>query len=67
MADDDSELKRTLKGLTEREREVLKRRFGIDASKDLSLEEFKITRERIRAIEERAISRGGLVIGSLEK
>ena len=58
MADDDSEPKRTLKGLSARERKVLRERFGIDVSKDLSLEEverqFKITRERIRAIEERA-------------
>jgi hypothetical protein len=56
--DDDSEPKRTLKGLSARERDVLKKRFGIDVSKDLSLEDverqFKITRERILAIEERA-------------
>ena len=56
--DDDSEPKRTLKGLSAHECEVLKKRFGIDVSKDLSLEDverqFKITRERIRAIEERA-------------
>ena len=55
---EDSEPKRTLKGLSARERDVLKKRFGIDASKDLSLEDverqFKITRERILAIEERA-------------
>ena len=59
MPDDDhSEPKRTLKGLSASEREVLKKRFGIDVSKDCSLEDverqFKITRERIRAIEERA-------------
>src|SRR5258706_8916534 len=56
--DDDSDPNRTLKGLSAREREVLKRRFGIDVSQDSSLEDverqFKITRERIRAIEERA-------------
>jgi sigma-70-like protein len=56
--DDDSEPDGTLKGLSAREREVLKKRFGIDVSKDLSLEDverqFQITRERIRAIEERA-------------
>jgi DNA-binding CsgD family transcriptional regulator len=61
--DDDSEADRTLKGLSAREREVLKRRFGINASKDLSLEDierqFKITRERIRAIEERAMKKLG--------
>ena len=59
MADDeDSEASRTLKGLSEREREVLKKRFGIDVSKGVSREDvqrqFEITRERIRAIEQRA-------------
>jgi len=57
MADDD-ELKRSLKDLSPREREVLKKHFGIDVSKDASLEEverqFEITRARIREIEERA-------------
>jgi hypothetical protein len=59
--DDDSDPNRTLKGLSAREREVLKKRFGIDASKDLSPEDvqrqFEITRQRIRAIEERALKK----------
>jgi RNA polymerase primary sigma factor len=57
MADDD-ELKRILKDLSPREREILKERFGIDLSKDLSMEEIKrafdVTRARIREIEQRA-------------
>jgi RNA polymerase primary sigma factor len=56
--DDDSEPRRTLKALSPREREILRKRFGIDIAEDASLEEverqFKITRARIREIEERA-------------
>ena len=47
--------------LTEREKEILKRRFGIDVSGDKSLselgEEFDITRERIREIERIALEK----------
>jgi RNA polymerase primary sigma factor len=56
--DDDSDLNRTLRGLSAREYEVLKKRFGIyvsqNSSRDDVARQFEITRERIRAIEERA-------------
>ena len=48
-----------LSNLTAREAKVLRMRFGIDLSNNHSLEEvgkqFEITRERIRAIEEKAL------------
>jgi len=51
-------LKRTLDGLTPREREILKERFGIDVGADVTLAEvtkqFDITREKIREFERRA-------------
>ena len=47
--------------LTERERQILKSRFGIDPEKSVSLAEaerrFFATRERIRAIEAKALSK----------
>lgn len=48
-----------LEGLSEREREVLERRFGLVDGKDHTLEEvsryFNVTRERIRQIEAKAL------------
>jgi RNA polymerase sigma factor (sigma-70 family) len=47
--------------LDEREREVLRLRFGLDQGEPRTLEEvgalFQLTRERIRQIEARAISK----------
>jgi DNA-directed RNA polymerase sigma subunit (sigma70/sigma32) len=57
----EKELHELLAGLTERERTVLRERFGIgiDPSRDLIdlAEQFTLTRERIRDIEQRALSR----------
>lgn len=51
----------SLEFLTEREREVIKSRFGIGRDKEMTLEEvgsvFGVTRERIRQIESKAIRR----------
>ncbi len=53
------EIKRALKILNEREKEVLKLYFGIDSDQPLTLEEigekFNLTRERVRQIKEKAI------------
>ena len=47
--------------MPEREREVLKMRFGLDGGYQLTLEEvglyFEVTRERIRQIEAKALRR----------
>lgn len=63
MSDDDSgsTVDDLLGTLTEREKKILKQRFGIDVSEDKSLsdlgEEFDITRERIREIERIALKK----------
>jgi RNA polymerase primary sigma factor len=53
------EVYRVLNNLTQREREVIELRFGLIDDKDHTLEEvgrrLKVTRERVRQIEERAI------------
>jgi RNA polymerase primary sigma factor len=53
------EIRRVLGNLTAREREVIELRFGLADDKDHTLEEvgriLKVTRERVRQIEERAI------------
>ena len=53
------EVYRVLNNLTQREREVIELRFGLLDDKDHTLEEvgrrLKVTRERVRQIEERAI------------
>ncbi len=55
------EISRLLDPLDEREREILKLRFGLDRGEPRTLEEvgghFDLTRERIRQIEARAISK----------
>ena len=55
------EISRLLAPLDEREREVLKLRFGLDRGEPRTLEEvgeyFNLTRERIRQIEARAMSK----------
>lgn len=55
------EIERVLKTLTEREAEIIRLYFGLDTSHPLTLEEigekFKITRERVRQIKEKAIRR----------
>ncbi|WP_419944116.1 sigma-70 family RNA polymerase sigma factor [Candidatus Poriferisodalis sp.] len=56
-----SEVTRLLSPLDEREREILKLRFGLDRGEPRTLEEvgehFQLTRERIRQIEARAMSK----------
>ena len=53
------EIRRVLGNLTQREREVIELRFGLIDDQDHTLEEvgrlLKVTRERVRQIEERAI------------
>jgi RNA polymerase primary sigma factor len=55
------EVNRALKSLTERENKVLKMYFGIEMERPFTLEEigeyFSLTRERVRQIKEKAISR----------
>ncbi len=55
------DLQHTLDGLAPREREVIFCYFGLDGNKPLTLEEigekFDLTRERVRQIKDRAISR----------
>ena len=56
-----SEIVRLLSPLDEREREILKLRYGLDRGEPRTLEEvgehFQLTRERIRQIEARAMSK----------
>ena len=53
------EVMRALSSLSERERETLKLRFGLEDGRTRTLEEvgveFKLTRERIRQIEGKAL------------
>ena len=53
------QVKDALNGLTQREREVLQLRFGLDDGRSRTLEEvgkeFRVTRERIRQIEAKAL------------
>jgi RNA polymerase sigma factor (sigma-70 family) len=55
------EITRLLAGLSDREREIIRLRFGIDTGEPLTLEQvgalFNLTRERIRQIEARAMSK----------
>jgi RNA polymerase sigma factor (sigma-70 family) len=55
------EVRRLLAPLDEREREILRLRFGLDRGEPRTLEEvgkcFNLTRERIRQIEARAMSK----------
>lgn len=55
------QIRELLKSLTERDRLILKMRFGIDSEKEYTLEEIGnvlgLTRERIRQIEKEALSR----------
>ncbi|MBL8263351.1 MAG: hypothetical protein JNM58_13080 [Xanthomonadaceae bacterium] len=62
MSEDfEKELRGLLEGLTEREKEVLRERFGIGIDPDQGTqsiaEQFNILREHIRDIERRALSR----------
>jgi RNA polymerase primary sigma factor len=54
-------LNNVLNELTESEREIIKMRFGLDGKKPMSLqqigEEFRLSKERIRQIEKKAIRR----------
>jgi len=54
-------IEETLNNLTPRERDVLKMRFGLDDGHSRTLEEvgrhFKVTRERIRQIEAKALKK----------
>ncbi len=55
----EEELEEAMASLTERERNVIKLRFGLDDGKTRTLEEvgkeFNVTRERIRQIEAKAL------------
>jgi RNA polymerase primary sigma factor len=55
------QIRKALATLTEKEAEVIRQRFGIDQTTDLTLEEvgkkFSVTRERIRQIEAKAITK----------
>lgn len=55
------EIRRVLKTLTPREEEIIKMYFGIDYERPLTLEEIgeqlRLTRERVRQIKEKALSR----------
>jgi len=55
------EINRALNTLSARERDVLKLYYGLDQENPLTLEEigekFKLTRERVRQIKEKAIRR----------
>ncbi|MBT9163436.1 MAG: RNA polymerase sigma factor SigA [Chloroflexi bacterium] len=55
------QIEEVLEGLTERERKVLKLRFGLEDGRSRTLEEvgreFEVTRERIRQIEAKALRR----------
>jgi RNA polymerase sigma factor (sigma-70 family) len=55
------EVNKMLVGLDEREREILRLRFGLDRGQPRTLDEvgevFSLTRERIRQIEARAMSK----------
>ena len=55
------EIERLLKPLDEREREILRLRFGLDRGEPRTLEEvgesFNLTRERIRQIEKGAMAK----------
>jgi RNA polymerase sigma factor (sigma-70 family) len=61
VEDRSAEIARLLAPLDEREREILKLRFGLDRGEPRTLEEvgehFNLTRERIRQIEARAMSK----------
>ena len=58
MSEDQEDYESRLKNLSERERHILKTRFGLDPDGDLNVEDpsvrFKIVRAKILAIEERA-------------
>ena len=58
---DDKDVKGVLEGLTDREKKVIKDRFGVDVDPDASLEtlaeQFDVTRKKIRAIERNALKR----------
>ncbi|MCP4491683.1 MAG: hypothetical protein GY820_30910 [Gammaproteobacteria bacterium] len=53
--------RKVLSGLTAREAQVLRERFGVEVENDYSLEEvgkqFEVTRQRIREIEEKALKK----------
>ena len=53
------QLEEAMSALTEREKEVLKMRFGLNEAQPLTLEQvgkyFNVTRERIRQIEAKAL------------
>jgi RNA polymerase primary sigma factor len=55
------QIEEVLEGLTERERKVLRLRFGLEDERGRTLEEvgreFEVTRERIRQIEAKALRR----------
>jgi RNA polymerase primary sigma factor len=55
------DLEKAISELPEREREILRMRFGLDDGYSLTLEEvglyFNVTRERIRQIEYKALQR----------
>ena len=61
MSDNGDDFSDVLAGLSEREKKVLKERFGLEELTSSSLKEIgkkiDITREKIRSIEERALKK----------
>ena len=71
MTDAETKLNEAIKCLSYREREIIKLRYGIGDGYNYTLEEvghiFKVTRERIRQIEAKAIRKLQAAVGGEEE